>query len=143
MAVSERIDAPYEALSKDVGLIDRSERGKLALTGAQAKAFLTGQITNDIEALQAGTGCYAALLTNKAKMLGDLRVIDTGTELWLDTERAALQVLFDTIQSQFRAGPQRSLQRLPLHINDEAFAEALVAAWRAIAPPVAGSRRAG
>ena len=57
--------------------MDRSERGKLALTGAEAKEFLHGQVTNDIEALEPGTGCYAAFLTHKGKMLGDLRVLDT------------------------------------------------------------------
>ena len=36
---------------------------------------------------RARHGCYAALLTHKGKMLGDLRVLDTGDELWLDTER--------------------------------------------------------
>jgi folate-binding protein YgfZ len=85
-------------LTEDVALVDRSERGKLALTGAQAKAFLNGQVSNEIEALDPRTGCYAALLTNKGKMLGDLRVIDTGSELWLDTERVSLQALFDTIR---------------------------------------------
>lgn len=52
------------------------------------------------------------------------------------------KVLFDTIERHFRTGPQRVLRRLPLHINDEAFAEALVAAWREIAAPVAAGRRA-
>jgi folate-binding protein YgfZ len=85
-------------LTEDVGLVDRSERGKLALTGSEAKAFLTGQVSNDIEALEPGTGCYTVLLTNKGKMLGDLRVIDTGHELWIDTERVALQTLFDTFR---------------------------------------------
>src|SRR5919198_4027193 len=85
-------------LTEDVALVDRSERGKLALTGEQAKEFLNGQVSNDVEALEPGTGCYAALLTNKGKMLGDVRVIDTGVELWLDTERVALQALFDTIR---------------------------------------------
>ena len=88
-------------LTEDVALVDRSERGKLALTGPEAKTFLNGQVSNDVEALQAGGGCYAALLTNKGKMLGDLRVIDVGPptpELWLDTERVALQALFDTIR---------------------------------------------
>ena len=98
MAVSERITDAYVALTEDVALVDRSERGKLALTGADAKAFLNGQVSNDVEALEPGTGCYAALLTNKGKMLGDVRVIDTGAELWLDTERVALQALFDTIR---------------------------------------------
>jgi hypothetical protein len=34
------------------------------------------------------------------------------------------------IEQGFRAGPTRKLVTLPLHINDEAFADALVAAWR-------------
>ena len=45
---------------------------------------------------------------------------------------AADQMLFNTIATLFRAGPQRKLHRLPHHINDDAFADALVAAWREI-----------
>jgi len=78
--------------------VDRSDRGKLALTGSQAKEFLNGQVTNDVEALTPGHGLYAAFLTHKGKMLGDLRVLDLGDELWLDTERASLQALFDMIR---------------------------------------------
>jgi folate-binding protein YgfZ len=78
-------------------IVDRSERGKLALTGAEAKEFLHGQVTNDIEGLEPGQGCYAAFLTPKGKMLGDLRVLDVGDELLLDTERVALQELFNMI----------------------------------------------
>jgi folate-binding protein YgfZ len=97
-ATVSEASAADRLLTEDVALVDRSERGKLALTGAQAKEFLNGQLSNEIEALEPGSGCYAALLTNKGKMLGDLRVIDAGTELWLDTERGALQALFDTIR---------------------------------------------
>jgi folate-binding protein YgfZ len=79
-------------------LVDRSERGKLALTGAARKAFLNGQVTNDVEALEPGSGCYAAFLTHKGKMLGDLRVLDAADELLLDTERVALQALFDLVR---------------------------------------------
>ena len=85
-------------LTEDVALVDRSERGKLALTGPQAKELLSGQVTNDIEALVPGSGCYAALLTNKGKMQADLRVLDDGSELWIDTERVGLQALFDTLR---------------------------------------------
>jgi len=60
--------------------------------------LLNGQVSNDVEALAPGTGCYATLLTNKGKMLGDLRVIATGDELLLVCERAALQALFDQIR---------------------------------------------
>jgi tRNA-modifying protein YgfZ len=80
------------------GLVDRSERGKLALTGPQAKEFLQGQLTNDIEGLTVGEGCYAAFLDHKGKMQGDLRVLDLGDELWLDCERVALQDLFNMIR---------------------------------------------
>src|SRR6476619_5363871 len=72
-------------------LVDRSERGKLGFTGPDAAVFLNGQVTNDVEALAPGQGCYAALLTNKGKMLADLRVLRTDGELWLDTERVTLQ----------------------------------------------------
>ena len=82
----------------DCGLLDRSERGKLALTGEDRKAFLNGQVTNDVEALHDGEGCYAAFLTPKGKMLGDLRILDAGEELLLDTERVSLQALFDLVR---------------------------------------------
>ena len=90
--------ADTRVLTDSCGLVDRSERGKLALTGSEAKAFLHGQVTNDIEGLEPGHGCYAAFLTHKGKMLGDLRVLDVGHELLLDTERVALQELFNMIR---------------------------------------------
>ena len=37
----------YAAMTEGVALVDRSESGKLALTGPEAKAFLNGQVTND------------------------------------------------------------------------------------------------
>jgi folate-binding protein YgfZ len=77
--------------------VDRSERGKLALTGPEAKAFLQGLVSNDVESLTPGHGCYAAVLTPKGKMLGDLRVLDLGDELLLDCERVALQGIFNVL----------------------------------------------
>jgi tRNA-modifying protein YgfZ len=97
-ATAQTHDAAYRALTEGAGLVDRSELGKLALTGDQAAEMLNGQVSNDVEALVPGTGCYAALLTNKGKMLGDLRVLNTGAELLLVTERAALQALFDQLR---------------------------------------------
>ncbi len=94
-------------LRESCGLVDRSSRGKLALTGAQAKEFLNGQITNDVTLLEPGTGLYAAFLTHKGKMQGDVRVLDLGDELWLDTERsgAAGAVRHDPpLQDRLRRG---------------------------------------
>jgi uncharacterized protein (UPF0261 family) len=55
-----------------------------------------------------------------------------------DADRA----LFSAIEAGFRAGANRRLVRLPLHVNDEAFADALVAAWREIAEAPAARRAA-
>ena len=94
-------------------VFDRSERGKLWLHGADAKEFLHGQVTNDIEALTEGTGCYAAFLTHKGKIIGDMRVLDCGDGLWLDTERSALQDLFNMIR-RFKIGRRVELDKRTL-----------------------------
>src|SRR5437660_439693 len=91
-------ESEYATVTAAAGLLDRSERGKLALTGTAAKEFLQGQVSNDVESLTPGTGCYAAFLTPKGKMLGDLRILDADGELLLDTERVALQPLFNMIR---------------------------------------------
>ena len=100
---TEALTSDYRAITEACGLLDRSERGKLALTGAGAAEFLQGQVTNDVQGLEPGQGCYAAFLTPKGKMLGDLRILDAGDELLLDTERVALQELFNMIR-RFRVG---------------------------------------
>ena len=48
---------------------------------------------------------------------------------------AANRALFDVIASNFRAGTNRKLLRLPHHINDPAFADALVATFNEIRTP--------
>jgi folate-binding protein YgfZ len=103
--ITDELVSEHRALTETCGLLDRSERGKLALTGAEAKSFLAGQVTNDIVGLHSGHGCYAAFLTHKGKMLGDLRVLaaDEPEELLLDTERATLQALFDLVR-RFKIG---------------------------------------
>jgi folate-binding protein YgfZ len=116
--LTDDLATDYGVLTEGCGLLDRSERGKLALTGGDAKSFLAGQVTNDIEGLTGGAGCYAAFLTHKGKMLGDLRVLavdEPAPELLLDTERPTLQALFDMIR-RFKIGydvelHKRTLQR--------------------------------
>lgn len=110
----------HAALTGGCGVLDRSERGKLALTGPGAVEFLNGQVTNELATLHPGAGCYAAFLTHKGKMRGDMRILAVGadadaapTELLLDTERVALQALFDMIR-QFKIGYALELHKRTL-----------------------------
>jgi folate-binding protein YgfZ len=95
--------AEYRAASEAAGLFDRSERGKLALSGADAPAFLDALVSNAVAELAPGTGVDATLLTNKGQMLAELRVLRTQDEVLLDCERPCLQALFDALR-QFQIG---------------------------------------
>lgn len=89
----------YELLHHSAGLLDRSERGKLLLTGREAAEFLQGQVTNDVEALAPGTGCYAALLTHKGKIRADMRVLRGADWIMLDTEPHGLAPVSKTVET--------------------------------------------
>jgi folate-binding protein YgfZ len=90
-ALAIELDAQYRQLREECGLLDRSERGKLLVSGPDAAEYLQGQLTNDVEALEPGDGQYAALLDRKGHMQADMRVLRPNpNEVWLDTEPAAL-----------------------------------------------------
>jgi uncharacterized protein (UPF0261 family)/ABC-type branched-subunit amino acid transport system ATPase component len=58
---------------------------------------------------------------------GGVSAIDRPGQPFHDPE--ADRMLFDTVEQRFRGGGDRQLVKLPWHINDEAFADALVLAW--------------
>src|SRR5688500_12448348 len=80
-------------------IVDRSSRGRVRLRGAEAAEFLQGQVTNDVEALAPGQGCYAALLNHKGKMRLDMRILRGPDWLWIDTEPGADTDLLKTIET--------------------------------------------
>jgi tRNA-modifying protein YgfZ len=81
------LDAQYRALREDAGLLDRSERAKLEVTGDEAAEYLQGQLTNEIEGLGPDQGCYAALLDRKGHVQADMRVLRLSDgKIWLDLE---------------------------------------------------------
>jgi folate-binding protein YgfZ len=90
-SLTVELDAQYRQLREECGLLDRSERGKLAVVGPDAAEYLQGQLTNDVEALEVGDGQYAALLDRKGHMQSDMRVLrPTAEEILVDTEPVAL-----------------------------------------------------
>jgi tRNA-modifying protein YgfZ len=89
----------YELLRDSVGLVDRSARGKLILRGAEAPDFLQGQVTNDVEGLAPGTGCYSLLLSHKGKVRADMRILRGPDWIWIDCPKGALPVLDHMIRT--------------------------------------------
>src|SRR3954454_7284842 len=82
----------YE-LAKTAAVVVPSARRRLLLTGADVADFLQGQVSNDIDALLPGSGCYATLLTAKGKIRCDMRIL-RGEDWWIvDVESQALPVL--------------------------------------------------
>jgi len=96
-APAVELDGQYRAMREGAGLLDRSERGKLLVRGADAADYLQGQLTNDIEGLEADQGCYAALLDRKGHLVADMRVLHLSHShagnIWLETEAVALEAL--------------------------------------------------
>ncbi len=139
-APSDTLAADHETLLRGCGLLDRSDRGKLALTGSEAAEFLNGQVTNELADLAPGEGRYAAFLTHKGKMLGDLRILAPATlstdaapraELLLDTERCALQSLFDMIR-RFKVG-------YAVEVHKRTLERGLLSLIGPLAPSIAGA----
>jgi tRNA-modifying protein YgfZ len=91
------LDGQYRAMREGAGMLDRSERGKLLVRGAEAAEYLQGQLTNDVEAVEPDQGCYAALLDRKGHCVADMRVLrlshSHSGDIWLDTEPTALEPL--------------------------------------------------
>jgi folate-binding protein YgfZ len=83
--------ADYRALTQSAGVIDLSFRGRLCLTGSDRVRLLHGQVTNDVQRLKTGEGCYAALTTAKGKMQADLNIHALADELLLDFEPGLTQ----------------------------------------------------
>ena len=84
------VEHGHRVLTGGAGFLERPDRSHLTIRGPDAHEYLQGQVTNDIEALAPGAGCYAALLNPKGRMLADMRVLAMSPEeLWLDLEQVA------------------------------------------------------
>jgi folate-binding protein YgfZ len=70
--------AAYEAARRRAAAIDRTDRGRIVVSGADRASYLQGLLTNDVVALKPGEGCYAAYLTAQGRMIADLYVYEVG-----------------------------------------------------------------
>ena len=87
----------YQAVKTGVGIVNRSGRGKLRLTGKDRTRFLHGMVTNTVEGVAEMAGNHAALTNAQGQTLLDLWVHHLGDYLWLETESGFQQKLYETL----------------------------------------------
>lgn len=70
--------------------VPMADRGVLAVSGEDARGFLQGLITNDIERVSPDTAIYAALLTPQGKFLHDFFIVEYDGHLLLDCDASGI-----------------------------------------------------
>jgi tRNA-modifying protein YgfZ len=96
-----------------------SARAQIAVAGSDRATYLQGLLTNDIQALSEGRGCYAAWLSPQGRMLTDLHVL-----------QSAGMILLDVPAEQASATLGRLDQFLfSEDVRIEALTEAMIGVW--------------
>ena len=83
----------YHAARHAAALAEMDWYGILKLTGSERASWLQGMVTNDVQKLAPGTGCYAAHLTPQGKIVAHMHILADEDALWLSLERTALPKL--------------------------------------------------
>ena len=76
----------YAAVREAEGLVDRSDRGHLLVTGSDRARFLHGMLSNTVEGLETGAGNYATMTTPRGQTLSDVWVYCREEGFLLETE---------------------------------------------------------
>lgn len=74
----------YQAVHANGGVVRRTDRRVLAVSGADRASWLQGLLTNDVASLAEGESRYAAYLTPQGRMITDMNVVSREGRLLLD-----------------------------------------------------------
>jgi aminomethyltransferase len=80
----------YKAAHEAAALVEKDWYGVVRLTGTERASWLQGMVTNDVQRLGIGQGCYAAHLTPQGKMVAHMMILRDEECLWLVLERAVI-----------------------------------------------------
>jgi tRNA-modifying protein YgfZ len=81
----------YRQIVENAAIGEVAPTLQLAVAGNDRASFLQGLLTNDVQALKAGEGCYAAWLTPQGRMLTDLYVLESDGMMLLDLPAAQVE----------------------------------------------------
>jgi tRNA-modifying protein YgfZ len=85
----------YRVIQQQAAIGAVAPRLQIAVAGQDRAAYLQGLLTNDIQGLTPGTGCYSAWLSPQGRMLTDMHVLESGGMILLDVPA---ETLASTIQ---------------------------------------------
>lgn len=90
----------YQEVQARGGVVRRTDRGVVAVAGADRTAWLQGLLTNDVSNLAEDEPVYAAYLTPQGRMITDMHVVASGDRILLDvpaTLAAPLRARLDAL----------------------------------------------
>jgi folate-binding protein YgfZ len=87
--------AEQRAMARTAGVVDRSHRGIIAVTGVDRLEWLHLLITQHVSALPDGGVTEALVLDGQGRVLHHMGVAHVGEVVYLDVEAAELPVLLD------------------------------------------------
>ena len=96
-----------------------SPRAQVAVAGPDRATFLQGLLTNDIQAIAEGSGCYAAWLSPQGRMLTDMHVLQSAGMILLDVPAAQASAVLARLD-QFLFSED---------VRVESLAEAMTGVW--------------
>jgi folate-binding protein YgfZ len=81
----------YRAIQQHAAIAAVGPRLQIAVAGQDRAAYLQGLLTNDIQALAPGSGCYSAWLSPQGRMHTDMHVLESGDMILLDVPAETLE----------------------------------------------------
>src|SRR4029450_11601999 len=82
MSLNQELDA----LRTTAGVVDRSDRGAVLVSGPDAWSYLQNLVSADLDPVADGDGAHSLLLTPQGKLDVDFRLLRVGDEVWLDCD---------------------------------------------------------
>ncbi len=76
----------YTALREHAAWLDLSSRGRIRVTGEDRTRLLHAMLSNHVEQLRPGGGCYSFFLNAQGRILGDLNLLCLPDAFLIDTE---------------------------------------------------------
>ena len=98
------------------------DRGIVGIDGEEARSFLQGLVTNNVEEVSKGRAVYAALLTPQGKYLFDFFIATSGDRLFLDCDASRVADLIKRLNF-YKLRAKITIQNLSGAYNVVAFWE--------------------